>query len=101
MLRPSQGLRGVFKAGHVIASYGWSNIDPDAHAIVAHQITRLHLKYLNLIPLEATHVWDSRLPLVARAISPDIFQRAFPDGIEFILASPQMLEKDIFIAHTV
>jgi hypothetical protein len=32
------------KAGHAVASYTWSDIDPDAHATTSHMLTRLHLR---------------------------------------------------------
>ncbi len=82
------GLEALLRVGYTISSYAWVNTDPDAHTVASHRIAYLRLKFPHLLPPEAIQVWDSRLPMDVRIISPELLNVIFSEGIDFILASP-------------
>jgi hypothetical protein len=67
------GLEAVLKSGHAVASYTWVVIDLDAHTVTSHRLARLHDRHTLLLPPEAIDGWDTRLPMDARAINPELF----------------------------
>ena len=85
--------------GHAISSYVWVDIDPDAHTVVSHRITHLRHQFPYLIPPEAIKDWDSRLPMDAHTISPELFRATFPEVIDLLLASPPMLASYLPMTH--
>ncbi len=43
--------------------------------------------------------WDSRLPMEFRIISPELFRAIFPEGIDFLLASPPIVARHVPKTH--
>ena len=37
-------IEALLNSGHAVASYTWSDIDPDANAAIAYRLARLHLR---------------------------------------------------------
>jgi hypothetical protein len=85
------GLEALLKACYAISSYAWVDKDPDAHTAASRRIAYLRLQFSHLLPLEVIQKWVSRLPMDARAISPELFRVKFPKGIDLILASSYVL----------
>ena len=81
-------LEAILKAGHAVASYTWTDIDPDAHTATSHILARLHNRHPLLLPLEAMAGWDSRLPMDATTSTPELFTHAFPAEVDLIMTSP-------------
>jgi hypothetical protein len=70
---------------------------------VSRRITHTSYQFPNLLPPEASTDWDSRLPMDACAISPELLRTTFPDRIDHLLASPPMQASHLpktHIAHT-
>ncbi len=89
------GLESALKSGHSVASYTRVDIDPDAHTATSHRLARLHYRPPLLLPLEAIEGWDTRLPMDARTITPELFTQAFPAGVDLIITSPPMLPQHL------
>ncbi len=70
-----------------MASYTWADIDTYAHTATTHRLARLHNRHPLLLPLEAMEVWDTRLPMDAITITPELFTQAFPVGVDLIMTS--------------
>ena len=71
-----------------MASYTWADIDPDAHTATTHRLARLHNRHPLLLPPEAMDGLDTRIPMDARTITPELFTQAFPAGVDLIMTSP-------------
>ncbi len=78
-----------------MASYTWADIDPDAHTATSHRLARLHDRHPLLFPPEAIDGWDTRLPMDARTITPELFTHAFPAGVDLIMTSPLVLPQHL------
>ena len=81
-------LEAILTSGHAVASYTWVDIDPDAHTAASHSLAWLHARHPLLLPPEATDGWDTRLPMDARTITPELFTQAFPAGVDLIITIP-------------
>ena len=79
-----------------MASYTWVDIDPDAHTATLHKVARLHDRHPLLLPPEAI---NTRLPMDARTITPELFIQASPAGVDLIMASPPMIPQHFPKAH--
>ena len=72
------GLHAALRAGHVVASYSWADINPDALVAARARLRRLHHRYPDQLPLSALKGWNTRLPFNANCLSPGVL-RNFPD----------------------
>ncbi len=82
-----------------MASYTWAGIDLDAHTATAHKLARLHNRHPLLLPPEAIEGWNTRLPMDAITITPELFTQAFPAGVDLIMTSPPMLPQHLPRTH--
>ena len=89
------GLEAFLKSGHAVASYTWADIDPDTHTATTHKLAHLPNRHPLLLPPEAMDGLDTRLPMDARAITPELFTQAFPAGVDLIITSPPMLPQHL------
>ena len=89
------GLEALLRAGYVINSYVWVDIDLDAHTAVFHRIAHLRHQFPHLLPPETIKDWGSRFPIEVRSIFLELLRATFPEGIDFLLASPPMLVANI------
>jgi hypothetical protein len=95
----STGLESLLGVGYAIDSYGWVDIDPDAHTVVSRRITHLRLQFPHLLPSEAITDWNSRLPMDVRTISQELLRATFPEVIDLLLASPPILASHLPKTH--
>ena len=82
------GLESQLMAGFTIASYTWADINPDAWLATQFRIDDLHRRFPLQFPRSASVGWDTRLPYDICAITPEMLDHCFPDGIDFIVAGP-------------
>ena len=78
----------LLSAGYAVASYTWTNTDPDAQAAGSHRLTRLRATYPHLFPVGATPNWASTLSMDIISISLDVFEATLHEEVNITFASP-------------
>jgi len=82
-----------------VLSYTWADIDPYAHAATTHRLAQLHSHHSLLLPPEAMEGWGPRLPMDAKTITPALFTKAFPVGVDLIMTSFPLLPQHLPRTH--